>query len=371
MVSPVADAIVRVACVPAAHPYVDGLGLREAGARPLADPPVAGAPLGRWWPPVMLDPRWIEAHADHFDVMHIHFGMESLSPARLAEVIAALRVAGRPLIHTVHDLSHPQLLDQRPHGALLDVVVPGADALITLTDGAADEIERRWGRRPCVLAHPAMRAPDAAMLEALEQEAGEAGGPVIGVHLRDLRPGIDGPGTVETLADALARLPEDVVGRVWLADRVRDEAQRDAVRRRCAAAGRLTLIEEPRVTDSVLERELDGLAVSLLPYRHGTHSGWLELCWDLGIPVAGPALGHFDRQHPDPGFYRSFHPGDPGSLAAALGALLASPQGRAGGPARVAAVAERRVQRGAERRTLGREHVALYRSLVTGGAGGR
>jgi hypothetical protein len=57
----------------------------------------------------MLDAGWITAHADQFDVMHVHFGVESLSSAALERGLLALRAVGRPLVYTVHDLTHPQL----------------------------------------------------------------------------------------------------------------------------------------------------------------------------------------------------------------------------------------------------------------------
>jgi hypothetical protein len=48
----------------------------------------------------------------------------------------------------------PHHRDRRDHDAQLDVLIPAADGLITLTAGAAAEIESRWGRQPLVLPHP-------------------------------------------------------------------------------------------------------------------------------------------------------------------------------------------------------------------------
>jgi hypothetical protein len=354
----------RVASIPAGHPYVTRLGLGGAQIRLLSDPPVPGAPPGQWWPPVMLDAAWITAHANEFDVMHVHFGVESLSPASLEQVLGALHAAGRPLVYTVHDLTHPQLDDQTPHLAQLNLLIPAADALITLTPGAAREIQDRWGRAAHVIAHPAMRTSAGAPVPAVPTDADAA--PVVGVHLRDLRPGIDGPGSTARLAAALARLRADGVrvrGRVWMHDRLRDVAAGDAVRRVCAAAGAVELVQAPRPGDADLEAELAGLAVSVLPYRHGTHSGWLELCVDLGVPVAGPAFGHFADQPSDPALYRSFVPGDPVSLADALAVLLASPAAVPGSPARAHAIVAAANRRERDREAITAAHAAVYRSL--------
>ena len=380
MTTPLPRDVVRVASIPAGHPYVTRLGLDRAGIRVLADPPVPGAPPSRWWPPVMLEPAWITAHAGDFDVMHVHFGVESRSPASLEQTLGALHAAGRPLVYTVHDLTHPQLpaAEQARHLAHLDRLIPAAAAVITLTPGAAREISARWGRTAHVIAHPAMRAAppppsavDPAAVAPVTPAVDPTAPPAIGIHLRDLRPGIDGPGSVALLAAALARLraggAASVRGRVWMHDRVRDAAAGDAVRRICAGldpgADAIELVSAPRSTDAELEAQLAGLAVSLLPYRHGTHSGWLELCLDLGVPVAGPAFGHFADQPSDPAAYRSFAPGDPASLAAALAVLLTVPAAVAGSPARartIAAVAQRRER---DRPAISAAHGAIYRSV--------
>ncbi|MFP3415934.1 hypothetical protein SB773_31325, partial [Bacillus sp. SIMBA_074] len=86
----------------------------------------------------------------------VHFGLESFSPDQLRDALETAHRLGRPVVFTVHDLENPQLIDQRPYRELLDVIVPSADQLVTLTSTAADEIERRWQRRSTVLAHPTL-----------------------------------------------------------------------------------------------------------------------------------------------------------------------------------------------------------------------
>ena len=36
----------------------------------------------------------------------------------------------------------------------------------------------------------------------------------------------------------------------------------------------------------------------MLPYKFGTHSGWLEACYDLGTTVIAPDCGYYADQHP-------------------------------------------------------------------------
>ena len=45
-------------------------------------------------------------------------------------------------------------------------------------------------------------------------------------------------------------------------------------------------------TDDELWDYLSSLDLCVLPYRFGTHSGWLEACVDLGTGVLVPNVGH-------------------------------------------------------------------------------
>lgn len=102
----------------------------------------------------MLDPAWVDGHADDFDVFHLHFGFDAQDPDSLRALVEALRRAGKPLVYTVHDLANPHHEDEGEHHKQLDVLIPAADRLITLTPGAADAVTARWGRTPLVLPHP-------------------------------------------------------------------------------------------------------------------------------------------------------------------------------------------------------------------------
>jgi hypothetical protein len=63
-------------------------------------------------------------------------------------------------------------------------------------------------------------------------------------------------------------------------------------------AGRLDLRVHPFFTDDELWAYLRSLDVSVLPYRFGTHSGWLEACVDLGTTVVAPRCGWYHHQQP-------------------------------------------------------------------------
>lgn len=352
------DRPIRVAAVPGGHPYVRSL--IEPGTRNveiLPDPPARDGATDRWWPPTMLTADWIEGHADEIDVLHVHFGMESSTTAELAAAIAALRATDTPFVYTVHDLENPQLTDQSVHREHLDLVVPAADALITLTAGASAEIERRWGRTARVIGHPRVATDDLAPTPLV---AGD-GTPTAIVHLRDLRPNIDGIGTVSALADAIERVTSPLRVIVDVNENVRDEEQLAEIAAVVDASAHLSLRRHPRYDDAELAASLLAAEVAVLPYRFGTHSGWAELCWDLGVPIVTPPVGYIAEQHPTDSVV--FDAADSGSLASALGAALALAT-PAGSSARAAVVAERRDVRRTDLIVTAREHEGIYRGVL-------
>src|SRR6185436_2380950 len=123
---------------------------------------------------------------DEIDVLHIHFGFDSHSPEQLATVLDVLAERRTPLVVTVHDLQNPHFTDQSAHAARLDVLLPAATTIITLTDGAAAEIGRRWDRQAVVLPHPHV-LPITVVGARRERRAQ----PVVGIHAKNLRANVD------------------------------------------------------------------------------------------------------------------------------------------------------------------------------------
>lgn len=350
---------IRVASVPSGHPYVENLPSGTGSVRVvrLPDPAIVGAPAGQWWPPAMLDADWVAENSSEFDAMHVHFGMESFSTAQLEALVDALRAAGKPLIFTIHDLVNPQLVDQTRHLEHLSLLVGAADSLITLTPGAADHVAARWGRRPLVAAHPHLWPLD------LVAPSGRSNGPlVLGAHLRDLRPNIDGAGTTAALIGAVEALRGRGIAaeaRIHLRDRVRDADGAIRIERLIDEAGEdVVLIRSPRFTEEELAETIADLDVSVLPYGFGTHSGWVELCFDLGVPVAGPPVGFIHEQHASD--FAGFDPADASSLADAVSALVADRSSRPGTRARAELIADRRAERADDLAVSERIHLEAY-----------
>lgn len=351
-----------VASIPSGHVYVRHLASPfSVGGDPvvrLADPPSGRSAESTWWPPRMLTRNWIVEHAPDFDVMHIHFGFDALSPEDLQDVVATLREHGKPLVVTVHDLRNPHHDAPRLHDSQLGVLVHAADALITLTPGASSEIHARWGREATVLPHPQV-VPD-EWLDRVRPERGEF---VVGVHAKSMRANMDPAPLIDSLVEALpgmpgARLRVDAHTEVMTAGFVRHDAQFCDHLGSLARQGVIELRVHDYYSDDELWDYLHGLDVSVLPYQFGTHSGWLEACHDLGTWVVAPDCGFYAEQRP----CLSYAATGPTRLTSLVDAVRsAHSRWLSGESAPRAACSERH----AERERLARTHEELYSELRT------
>lgn len=313
----------RVVSVPGAHPYVRHLDDPEVPrVRRLPEPAVPGRPADRWWPHPALDPDWVHAHAPTFDVLHVHFGFEHRTPGQLRSLVAAVHQEGLALVVTVHDLHNPHEHDQRHHLERLGVLVGAADEVLTLTPGAAVVVRGRWGREAQVVPHPHVLAR-VGLGTARGPRRGRA---VVGLHLKSLRTNVD-DAAVRATVEELREVAADV--RVHLH---RDVDTSDGRRRallvdleRAAAQGAVDLVRHERWGDAELHRRLRELDALVLPYRHGTHSGLVELCADLGTPVVAPTTGWWHEQQLVHRYRLAADGPVPGTVRAAVLRALAAP----------------------------------------------
>ncbi|MFJ4880488.1 glycosyltransferase family 1 protein [Streptomyces sp. NPDC088745] len=357
--APAGPGVIRVASVPSGHVYVRHCadGRQPDGVVRLADPRPNGAPSNsqQWWPPVMLDPAWVRAHHTEFDLFHLHFGFDAQTPAQLAELVRTLKEFRKPLVYTVHDLRNPHQADPAPHDAALDVLIPAADHLFTLTPGAAGEIARRWNRHATVVPHPHVVEEPRLSAPRPEHE-----GFRVGLHAKSLRPNMALLPVLEVLTAAVGELP-DAVLQVNLHREAADPGAHAhapevvAELRALAAAGRIVLREHDYFDDDQLWDYLSSLDLSVLPYAFGTHSGWLEACHDLGTAVAVPTCGYYAEQRACLRYGLSLADGlHAGSLRAAVReAYRTRPQWRADA-----------ADRAAERARVAEAHRAVYQELL-------
>lgn len=313
-----------------------------------------------------LTSEWLSAHADDFDVLHVHFGLESFTAAELQASLQTARRLGRPVVYTVHDLENPQMVDQTPYLALLDTMIPGADHLLTLTPGAAAEIVARWGRESRVVPHPTLLGDStgeggdpAERVARGERDAPGADATIrVGIHLRDLRPNIAAEKAVAAAVETAELLAESgctVVFDILLNARDRDTAQAARIVDAASAHPSVSLRRTERLSDAAVEAWIAGLDLFVLPYRHGTHSGWVELCYDLGVPVAGTAVGHIADQHPAE--FSTIDLDDAHTLAAAVRRAHDARESRT---TRATRLSQRRIERLTQREDVRAVHAAVY-----------
>ena len=292
-------------------------------------------------------------------LFHLQFGFDALSAGELPGG-RALRRRRKPFVYTVHDLRNPHHEDRTLHDAQLDVLVPAADALVTLTDGAAQEIRRRWGRTAHVVPHP--HVVGLSDIDGLASRGGGANGEFrVGLHVKSLRASMDPARLLPTLLAFAADTP----GTVLQVNGHREVLEPDGRRycrvlaeqlRRGADAGLVDLRAHDFMSDDELFAYLASLDASVLPYRFGTHSGWLEACRDVGTTVIAPSCGYYADQGPVLTYEHDESHFDDASLRRALDHASGTR-----GLGRQSAESRRR-----QREEIASFHERLYRTLVSG-----
>lgn len=354
--------MIRVASVPFSHAYVRHIVSTESAERSvvlLPDPvPVRVDVPGQWWPPRLLDARWLEESLNedrpetHFDVLHVHFGFESYDPADLSRTVDLLRRRRLPMVLTVHDLHNPHFADNADHLRRLDVLVRAADAVITLTDGAAAHILERWGVEAAVIEHPHV-----VPLERMKLPRPESDSFVIGIHAKNLRANIDPLAVMDALVEASRALPDATV-RLDIDEEVFEPSNHwynptiGAKLLDYSTYPDVDVRVHARFDDEALWDYLSSIDVSVLPYRFGSHSGWLEACRDLGTAVVASDCGFYADQ----GAVHSFRMGVDSFEAETLVAAVRAAYGHR--PAALGAVA-----RGEQRDRIAAAHAAVYETV--------
>ncbi len=268
---------VRLLSVPARHPYVDAVH------PPTATRVGAGRTVG-WEPDPALDPAAVAGWVRDADVVHVHFGYDHLIPTTARTWLTTLRRTGVPFVLTVHDLRNPHHEDRARHDAVLGELVGAAAVVLTLTPGAAAEVNSRHGRSARVVRHPTLVDP-----QRTDDVATEPG--LVTLHLKSLR---------TNLVEPLRLVRDAALGASLGGGRLRVDVHPDVVadprlEGLDSVAGVEVVVHE-RYDDLELERYVRRSHVTVIPHRWGTHSGWLELARDLGTTVVAPSCGHYAGQ---------------------------------------------------------------------------
>ena len=300
----------NIAHIPGSHPYVRAID--PSGVRRCDD-----------WDVSEMEKLGV-------DLVHVHFGFERFAIDELEQWIRVVERHGIHMVHTVHDIDNPHLVDQRSHHERTRLLVERADDVITLTSAAATAIFTRWNRKVSVIAHPPLGRHQTIAAARTRRPL---------MWLGTMRPNID-----REIVESIVRTPDasiDVAIRSegW---EVADEVLRRALSA-AASAGRIALSIIERPSDTELDSRIAAAGVLILPYRWGTHSGLVELAACLGVPTATTPTGCREDQ---------------GAVVATGSDLLAC--------ARLAAHSPRFVRRGPSAAEVRTAHRRFYSSIVAG-----
>ena len=309
-----------VVTLPARHAYVDAV-VPQCWRHVTQTPSVHDSSARGVFSP---DPMWagggIRRLPDDVRIVHVHFGFDHRSPRELEAWASELAQSERSMVMTVHDLRNPH---HRTGGLLkqqLNVLLPAAASVITLTRGAARELLSTFDVTATVIAHPRVFVTRTAPTRV----------GLVGIHLKSLRRNVVEPDeAVAAVARAVASAGGslEVLAHRDVSDPQEIRAVAGVVSRFPAA--RLRLID--RLSDAHLQRWLSTLQVGVMINRFGTHSGWLEACRDVGTTVVAPTCGYYDSQWSDLVMYRNTEAAglDAESLEAAVVLALSQPPTRA------------------------------------------
>ena len=243
---------------------------------------------------------WLRARLPQTDVVHVVGLRPGQHPDDVRAAIDLTRASGTPLVVTGYNLGAPHSAEAARLGEQLDLLVPAADAVLTLTDTAAAEMRRRWDIEAVVLPHP--HAVDFVRMRQHRPQF-RADRLLVGVHLAALRLPVDPVVLVAALTRAV-RSVDTARLVVHLHETVTDPgsnayapAEVRAVTELVEGVGGLVKVHRP-FTESRLWDHLFALDVSVVPGLHGSHSIWPEACTDLGTMPLLPADTHAAEQRP-------------------------------------------------------------------------
>lgn len=282
--------------IPAGHPYPQAVTAHTSHVLPEPE---------KWWPHQGFTQQWWKENTA--DVVHVHFGFEHLEPDELQRFLDLLTARRVPLVVTVHDIDNPHLADQRPYHELLRMLLQHAARILTLTGAARDRLEQQFGIPKSdveVYPHPAIVEKPASVRPA--QERGAA------TFLKSLRANVcDDP-------EFYRAVSRHTPLTVFVHEDQADHALTTALR----SQENIKLVLHPPMDNATLHAAIAGCHAILLPYTRGTHSGWLEMCRDLGCLVTVPEIGCYAGQVDTADAVRTYPVGDGDVAGASLAAQL-------------------------------------------------
>ena len=245
---------------------------------------------------------WLAKQDDlgFFDVLHVH-SVEFTDLELLRSVLGACHRAGKRVVLTAHDLRPQVEADEERYRAKLTEACAQADAIVCLTGGSAARLRTLpasagWQHRLSVLPHGYAVPPD----HPLWGLAGTDGSTVRYAMLGAFRPNRFTYALLLTwyygLRDRRAEL--HVLSRPLSPQELTASTNdtREVFAFLPAASDRVVLTMRPFATDEEVISFAAAADVLLLPYGWGSHSGQLELAFDLNLIPVISTVGWYAEQ---------------------------------------------------------------------------
>ncbi|MEV2279208.1 hypothetical protein AB0I72_26885 [Nocardiopsis sp. NPDC049922] len=276
---------IRVVHVPARTPYARKLSSEHVGIVNSAD----GVPRD-----LTLRQVLGRRPLTWFDVLHLHhIEFDDLSTLRL--VLSECARARRRVVFTAHDLE-PIFTPRSQYRRKLRLLAEWRVPFVCLTPGSEAEVRRRWRPETTVLAPHGYVAPPQRFPGRDRQCTPEARYLLFGA-LRDNRDVTTvlynwrfGRRQQETSLTLLLRSPGSI--------NIEQERDRwELIATMATAEPRLRVELAPFPTDAEVVSTAQGCDALILPYVWGTHSGQLELAFDLGLLPITSDVGFLREQY--------------------------------------------------------------------------
>lgn len=281
----------RVLHLPARTPYAWKLHSHNFeianGTRVPTGDTAPDAPSAQW----LLE----QASLDWFDVLHLHH-VEFEEVTDLERLLDRCTTEGKGLVHTAHDLKAMFTTDAELHKRLR-VLDQAAVSWVCLTAGSTNILDKILGHRvrARTIPHGYVVAPEHA--ERLERSSSTTARYLM---YGASRPNRDQVATVlnwslrNKTRDGLLHLVMRGISPAHLTQE-QSPAYRLAQVVRADPRVRVTMRGYP--SDSDINEAAAGSDALILPYLWATHSGQLELAFDLGLLPVTSNVGHLADQH--------------------------------------------------------------------------
>lgn len=225
-----------------------------------------------------------------YDICHLHF-FELTPAAVLRDCVLRCKANGKPVLVTLHDIVPIHGCNPDEYREKIRVLATEADALVTLTSGAAREVQRNVASLPAIIELPLgyVVEPSHEQWSSVNACRSPVRFAAFGSLRRNRR--------IDLLVQAFHRLPAGIDAVLRLLVRpIRTTTALDLDDIRRYECPRVSVRIQSEISDEEVIEFVADSDVLVLPYEWVCHSGQLELAFDMAVGVVAPTSGHLQEQ---------------------------------------------------------------------------